>query len=197
MMAIEVQFWTVFFTLSYWTSKMCCSIFVLGSLSLCYFFALLFQQRGALCRVWFYVSFSPPLFADFFASHFKNMMVPYQWPPKLHFESTMVPYQLPLWFMLRTRLWDCNKYTCRFFTLLFNNTNVFTVWCMNTCIHTYIQTDRQTQLALNTLMWGSLRFAPITQVSQCSKFCGCRSVSLVIQPLQFSSVCVGTIVKLS
>ena len=52
--------------------------------------------------------------------------------------------------------------TCivKFFTtrlLLFNKVHVFTVRRTNTNAHTYIQT----WLAFNTLMWGSLRLAPI------------------------------------
>ena len=37
---------------------------------------VLFQQRGTLCHVRFYVSFSPPLFAGSFVDHFENTMVP-------------------------------------------------------------------------------------------------------------------------
>ena len=108
-----------------------------------FLFGLLFQQRGTLCHVRFYVSFSPPLFPGSFAGHFHNMMVPYQGPPKLHFENTIVPYQLPLWFMLRTWLWGCREIHIHFqiFTtrlLLFNNTNVFTVRHMNTNIQTVL-----------------------------------------------------------
>ena len=53
--------------------------FVLG-LPVCVLFDLMFQQRGALCHVRFYVSFSPPSFAGSFAGHFENKTVPYRQP---------------------------------------------------------------------------------------------------------------------
>ena len=127
--------------------------FVLGLLS------LLFQQRSALCHVRFHVSFSPPLFAGSFAGHFKNTMVPYWRPPKLHFENTMVPCQLPHRFTLRTWLWDYREIQVhfKFFTTRLSLFNKYECIYGTTYEHTYIQTP----LAFNTLMWGSLRLAPI------------------------------------
>ena len=43
--------------------------------SVCVLFAQLFQQRGALSHVRFYVSFSPPLFTGSFAGRFENTNV--------------------------------------------------------------------------------------------------------------------------
>ena len=46
-------------------------------------------------------------------------------------------------------------------TIVFSTNTKFTVRRTNTYIHTYIHTYIQTPLAFNTLMWGSLRLAPI------------------------------------
>ena len=79
---------------------------------------------------------------------FENTIVPYRRPSKLQ-----LPHQLP--YGLETRLW----LTVAYFQTLSQRDNRYstntklTVWRTNTYI--------QTPLALNTLMWGSFRLAPI------------------------------------
>ena len=132
---------------------------------------LLFQQRGALSYS-IDIYFSPPLFVESFAEHINNTTVPYWTPPKLHINNTMVPYQLPL--TLRNpavklpRNTQCHEFSdfsqCEYHYS--TSTNVFMVQHTNTdiqhtYIHAYIHAYIQTPLAFNTIMWGSLRLAPI------------------------------------
>ena len=105
--------------------------------------------------------FFPPLFVGS-SGHFDNTIVAYRQLPKSFTLRTRCNYPLDLrWEMW---LWDYQEYTCifTFFTTqisLFNKyMNVFTVQRTNTYIYTYMQTP----LAFNTLMWGSLRLAPIS-----------------------------------
>ena len=78
-------------------------------------------------------------------------------PPKLHFENFNIDYPLDLL--------CCEK--CVFSN--FHNATIVIQRIQNLRydvrihihIHTYIHTYRQTPLAFNTLMWGSLRLAPI------------------------------------
>ena len=78
-------------------------------------------------------------------------------PPKLHFENFNIDYPLDLL--------CCEKYKCIFkFSqrdYRYSMNTKFTVRRTNTYTHTYIHTYIQTPLAFNTLMWGSLRLAPI------------------------------------
>ena len=66
--------------------------------SACVLFALLFQQRGALSPSFdsTFLFQAPPLFAESFAGHFENTIVPYRRPPKLHFENFPINYPLDL-----------------------------------------------------------------------------------------------------
>ena len=105
--------------------------------------------------------------------HFENTMVPYRRPPMLHFKNTIVSFQLPLRFTLGIWLWDCRKihvYFQKFHNAqlrirMYLRCDVRIRTYIHTCIHTYIHTYIQTPLAFNTLMWGSLRLAPIKRGS--------------------------------
>ena len=74
-------------------------------------------------------------------------------------------YQLPLIFTLHALgawLWDIRIF--KIFTTrlsLFNEYEIYGITYEYIYAHTYIHTYIQTPLAFNTLMWGSLRLAPI------------------------------------
>ena len=117
--------------------------------------ALLFQQRAG-SAVTFDSTFlfeAPPLLRGSLREH--DCAISTIGPPKLHFENFNIDYPLDLL--------CCEKYKCIFkFSqrdYRYSTNTKFTVRRTNTYIHTYIQTP----LAFNTLMWGSLRLAPITK----------------------------------
>ena len=121
--------------------------------------ALLFQQRAGSV-VTFDSTFlfeAPPLFARV-TSRTRLCHIDDQ-PPKLHFENFNIDYP--------SDLLCCEKYKCIFeFSprlSLFSEYKIYgtTYEYIYTYIHTYIHTYIQTPLAFNTLMWGSLRLAPI------------------------------------
>ena len=120
--------------------------------------ALLFQQRAG-SAVTFDSTFlfeAPPLFARV-TSRTRLCHIDDR-PLKLHFENFNIDYPLDLL--------CCEKYKCIFkFSqrdYRYSTNTKFTVRRTNTYTHTYIHIYIQTPLAFNTLMWGSLRFAPIS-----------------------------------
>ena len=115
--------------------------------------ALLFQQRAGSAVTFDSTFFfeAPPLFARI-TSRTRLRHIDDR-PPKLHFENFNIDYPLDLL--------CCEKYVYfQIFTTRLSLSNKYKIYGTTyEYIHTYIQTP----LAFNTLMWGSLRLAPINR----------------------------------